>query len=152
MKTHKAVRLWVLSVVFLFLLPVRTCLANPITPGYYFDKMIFAVVIDFVVDGVVLVICYSFLRQSDVIPSWDFVKYVVIVMIGGLAIDLACAFAMNTSVILYDFVAFILLSFYNFSLSRTTFEIDRWQAVVIGTAMGIFTNPVVPLLITEMRY
>ena len=152
MEARKAVRLWILPIVFLFLLPVRTCLANPITHGYYFDKMIFAVVIDFVVDGVVLIICYSLLRQSDVILSWNFAKYVVVVMTGGLAIDLACAFAINTSVILYASVAFILLSFYNFSLSRTTFEIDRWHAVVIGTVMGIFTNPVVPLLITEMRY
>jgi len=152
MKTRKIAKLFVFSAVLLFLLPAKVCLANPITPGYYADKMIFTVGVDLAVDAVVLIICYSLLRQVDNIASWDFVKYIMVVMAGGLAIDLSCAFAMNDGVILYAFIAFILLSFYNFTLCRATFVIDRWKAIVVGIVMGIFTNPVISLFIAEARY
>jgi hypothetical protein len=149
---RKPVETLILTVIFLILLPAKLCLANPLVPGYYIGQFTFAAGVDLVVDAAVLIVGYSILRRFDVIASWDFAKYVVIVMIAGLLIDLLSTVSLGSGKTAYALLAFTLLSLYNFSLSRKIFDINRREALVIGLFMGIFTNPAISFLFIHIYH
>jgi hypothetical protein len=137
-----------LAVALVFILSsAQTCFANPISIDNYVGSVFLAIGVDLAADAAVLVICYSILREFDIVFSLEFIKYIFIVMVMGLGIDLLCSPALGSGLIGYSLVAFILLSFFNYTFSKSRFELTVKEALVVGLCMGIFTNPVISVII-----
>ncbi len=125
------------------------------TPMYIRILQILGILcIDFIVNAFVLSIGYLILKQVKLIKSWKFLKYIILVTLGGALIDLilvAGAYFSFSKGFFYPyflhvinsstFLTFLGLAIYNYWLSRRFFNLTKRQAVFIGLIMGIFTNP-----------
>lgn len=134
-------------ILFFILSSVQTCFANPISIDNYVGSIFLAIGIDLAADAAVLIICYSILREFDIVFSVEFIKYIFIVMVMGLGIDLLCSPALGNGLIVYSLVAFTLLSFFNYTFSKRRFELTAKEALFVGICMGIFTNPIISVVI-----
>ncbi len=130
---------------------------------------------DFTVDAVVLVITFIILRKSALIKSLKFIVYAFLVATGGIIIDWASlmfsdyisslvsyrpyirilwfSFYEWTGIVSFGLLSFALLFLYNYWLSLKLFKFNKKEAIVIGTTIGIFTNPVFfSLIISIFQY
>ena len=137
-----------LAIILVFILSsTQTCFANPISIDNYVGSVFLAIGVDLAADTAVLIICYSILRRFDIISTLEFIKYIFVVMAMGLGIDLLCSPALGSGLIVYSLVAFTLLSFFNYIFSKSRFELTAKEALVVGLCMGIFTNPIISVII-----
>ena len=120
-----------------------------------FFKILF---VNFFVNAFVLSVGYFILNQKRLIKSWKFLKYIVLVTIGGALIDLVYVSGGYLSRIIFNlkladfifgasiFLTFLGLVFYNYWLSRKFFNLSKKQAIFIGAITGIFTHPLISSL------
>jgi hypothetical protein len=145
--------------------PFSACFANPITPfpsfgGTFTINMYYALVIDCLADFIALLLAYLVIRNVQAAVKVKFLPYWALVVLGGIIIDAVSP--VPTIVISFLFlppqgldllIGFIsagaILYFYNGFLSKKFFKLEDNQARVIGTVMGILTNPVVGWLFLD---
>jgi len=121
--------------------------------------------INFILNFIILLVGYLILKKISLIKSWKFLKYTFFVTLGGAIIDFGLSyflisllgqlwsstihspdqvemrmFFLSTGIIT-GIIGFFVLGFYNYWLSKKYLNLNHKEAIVIGTIMGIFSNP-----------
>lgn len=98
------------------------------------------VAIVFIVNTALLCINYFILRRKNLIKSWKFLKYILLVTVGGILISLIYFIVEEyiSFIIGYTFyLIFLSLGLYNYWLSKRFFSLIRKQAIFIGVVIGL---------------
>jgi hypothetical protein len=168
-----------LILYFIFLLPLA-CLAgeigivNPapveysaegigiVTPGpdtsaignIYSCFLIF--IIDFILNLIIVSICYLILREIVLIKSWKFLKYFFLVLGGCLLTNLISYslifFFEGFLLLTFELIIFLTFIIYNFWLPKKFFYFANKKSVFISLSLGIFTNIIISLFIYYFVY
>jgi hypothetical protein len=143
------------ALIFLLLLS-KNCFANPIIldPAAAISSIGLAILINSSVDLFVIVISYALIKEFYHVMSFEFIKYLLFVIIIGFAVDAIVVILLNymglnshkPSIPSIGF-AFIILFICNVILSRSFWELPHKKSIVIGMMMGLFTNPYIFLLL-----
>lgn len=136
----------------------QQCFANPIAMD--FESLIIGteyhpgvlrhiyhvMAVDILVDLAVLVVGFIMIRRVQHLTTLKFIIYLIIVVIGGLAIDELSLYVERTSMLhslVGFFLTFFLLFVFNFFLCSALFRFPSRKAAFIAVLMGLLTHPTV---------
>ena len=143
-------------VIFLFLFFPARCLADilppPIWAPYYYIFLAFG--INLIANAFFLIIVYLILKKKKLIISLKFLKYLFFVTLGGFLIDLIYIIPKLSSRIFTTItirpitllLTILGIGFYNYWLSRKTFNLNKKEATFVGLVAAIFGSPISPLI------
>ena len=100
-----------------------------------------AITIGFFINLFTLLISYAIIQKFRLVKSWRFVRYLVLVIIGGFIINAIAIWVAKGGFVFSILLAGLLLFVYNFALCKKFFGLSEKKATVIGCLMGIFTSP-----------
>ncbi|MCZ2845623.1 MAG: hypothetical protein O2U61_03880 [Candidatus Bathyarchaeota archaeon] len=142
----------------------------PLIYRFSFDTIIGILVVfgtNFIVNSVILTVGYLVLKRKKIIKSWKFLKYIFFVTLGGAIIDVVLVY--SSIILLSKFIRFLpiysvyqlidqpgvrlfslfvgvvgffILGFYNYWLSKKCLNLIQKEAIIIGSIIGVLTNPV----------
>lgn len=138
-------------VIFILWATPQVCQANPIVfdPWGDLQNLFEIVIFDALVDLVVLVISFFILREHVYLNIYDFPKYFLAVVVGGLSIDIFVIVIQNPDIALVAIGSMLMI--YNMILCLSFFKIHLAKAAAVGFAMGVLTNPVIWAPLIESR-
>lgn len=131
----------VLTVLFFLFFTPQVCRANPIVidPVEIGGNALLFLLFDAFVDLVVLAVSFALVRELGYFNIYDFPRYFLAVVVGGLFIDLIAI------IVTHEQLAFMVLLAtlvgYNISLCRSYFGLAFVKAAFIGLMVGFLTNP-----------
>jgi len=126
--------------------------------------------IDFIAYALILSISYLILKKANLIKSRQFLKYIFFLTIGGGLIKLVIGILIDYLSLIFSceqdeiwamilvgipFLSPIfLIGFYNYWLSRRTFNLDKKQTIFISVIIGIFSffMAIIKVEIAPFRY
>jgi hypothetical protein len=129
-------------ILLTFALSPLICSADMVIPTSAFG---YAFVVNFLVNGIVLLISYAIFKAISSIKIWKFLIYIVIVTVIGGLIDLAGFFLTGSfrSYYLMGFSIGVLLFLFNYLFAMLFMRLSNIKSLLVGLIMAIFTNPVI---------